>query len=58
MSQFNNLIEDAKVAYLLSLTDLIINRISNSEGFELAVEAIEKAWEWLKSKDIDADNLY
>ena len=58
MNRFNNLSEDAKVVYLLSLSDLIIDKISKSEGFEVAVESLEKAWEWLKFKNIDASNLY
>lgn len=58
MNRFDNLNEDAKVVYLLSLSDLIIDKISKSEGFEVAVESLEKAWEWLKSKNIDAYSLY
>ncbi|MDR7241855.1 hypothetical protein J2W47_000952 [Priestia megaterium] len=59
MNRFNNLSEDAKVVvYLLSLSDLIIDKISKSEGFEVAVESLEKAWEWLKFNNIDASNLY
>ncbi|MCZ8493860.1 Imm6 family immunity protein [Priestia megaterium] len=58
MNRFNNLSEDAKVVYLLSLSNLIINKVSESEGFEVAVESLEKAWEWLKLKDLDADSLY
>lgn len=58
MNRFNNLSEDAKVVYLLSLSDLIIDKISKYEGFEVAVESLEKAWEWLKFNNIDASNLY
>ncbi len=58
MNRFNNLSEDAKIVYLLSLSDLIIDKISKSEGFEVAVEPLEKAWEWLKLKDVDASSLY
>ncbi|PFB06684.1 hypothetical protein CN383_01540 [Priestia megaterium] len=58
MNRFNNLSKDAKVVYLLSLSNLIINKISESKGFEVAVESLEKAWEWLKLKDFDADSLY
>ncbi len=58
MNQFDNLSVAAKVVYLLSLSDLIISNISNSEGYEVAVESLEKCWEWVKYKDIKAYNLY
>lgn len=58
MNRFDNLSTDAKVAYLLSLSDLIIDEISHSEGFEVAREALEKSLEWLKFKNIEAYNLY
>lgn len=37
MNQFDNLNVDAKVVYLLSLSELVINKISKSEGYEVAV---------------------
>lgn len=58
MNQFNNLSVDAKVVYLLSLCELIIDKISKSEGYEVAVEALEKCWDWVKFKNIEAYNLY
>ncbi|OPX42925.1 hypothetical protein CLHUN_32490 [Ruminiclostridium hungatei] len=58
MNQFDNLSVDAKVTYLLSLTELIISNISNSEGYDVAVESIEKCWEWVKFKNIEPHNLY
>lgn len=45
MNQFHNLSMDAKIVYLLSLSELIIGKISTSEGYEVAVEAIAKCWE-------------
>lgn len=58
MTRFDSLIEDAKVAYLLALCDLIVDRISCSEGYEVVVEALEKCWEWIQSKNVAADQLY
>ncbi|MGM7722852.1 Imm6 family immunity protein [Metabacillus sp. Hm71] len=58
MRQFDNLSADAKVVYLLSLSELIIDNISQSEGYEVAVESLEKAWEWVKFKNIEAFSLY
>lgn len=58
MNQFHNLSMDAKIVYLLSLSELIIGKISTSEGYEVAVEAIAKCWEWVDDKNIPAFNLY
>lgn len=58
MNKFYNLCVDAKIVYILSLSDLIINNISNSDGYKVAVESLEKCWEWVKFKNIEAYNLY
>ncbi|MFF2484306.1 Imm6 family immunity protein [Paenibacillus sp. NPDC058071] len=58
MNQFKNLSVDAKVVFLLSLCELIIDKISKSEGYEVALESLEKCWEWVKFKNIEAYNLY
>ncbi|MGJ7913483.1 Imm6 family immunity protein [Neobacillus sp. LXY-1] len=58
MNRFDNLNADAKVVYLLSLSELIIDKISQSEGYEIAVESLQKGWEWVKSKNIEAYSLY
>lgn len=58
METFYNISADAKVVYLLSLSDLIIDNISDSEGYELAIEALKKCWEWVRFKNVKADDLY
>jgi hypothetical protein len=58
MDQFNNLSVDAKVIYLLSLYELIIDKISKSEGYEVALESFGKCWEWVEFKNIEAYKLY
>lgn len=58
MNKFHNLCANAKVVYLLSLTDLIIDDISKSDGYKVAVESLEKCWEWVKFKNIEAYKLY
>lgn len=58
MGKFENLSVDAKIVYLLSLSELIIHHISNSEGYEVAVEALEKCWEWVGYKNVEASELY
>ncbi|OMF94229.1 Imm6 family immunity protein [Paenibacillus sp. FSL R7-0337] len=58
MNRFDNLNVDAKVFYLLSLSELVINKISKSEGYEVAVESMEKCWEWVEFKNVEAHQLY
>lgn len=58
MVRFDSLTKEAKEVYLLTLCDLIKGRIMYSEGYDLAVEALEKSWEWVQSKNVDADQLY
>lgn len=58
MLGFNSLSEEAKEIYLLALCDLIVDRILCSDGYGLVVEALQKCWEWIQSKSVDADQLY
>ncbi|RAS80058.1 hypothetical protein A4U60_15385 [Priestia endophytica] len=58
MNQFNSLSVDARVVYLLSLSELIISNISQSAGYKIAVESLEEAWKWIKFKNIEAHRLY
>lgn len=58
MGQFENLSVDAKIVYLLSLWELIIHRISNSAGYGVAIQALERCWEWVKYKNVEASELY
>lgn len=58
MIRFNRMSEEAKEVYLLVLCELLIEKISNSDGYEIVVEALERCWEWIKSKNVEADELY
>ncbi|WP_338780317.1 Imm6 family immunity protein [Metabacillus sp. FJAT-52054] len=58
MNQFENLSVDAKVVYLLSLSELIIGKISQSKGYGLVVESLERGWQWVKYRNIEASSLY
>ncbi|MGG3678581.1 Imm6 family immunity protein, partial [Heyndrickxia faecalis] len=58
MKKFDNLNIDAKMVYLLLLTELVIDKTSQSEGYEIALESLNKAWDWIKYKNIDAYSLY
>lgn len=40
------------------MSELIIDRISQSEGYEIAVQSLEKGWEWVQFKNIKANSLY
>ncbi|WP_443089682.1 hypothetical protein, partial [Weizmannia sp. CD-2023] len=42
------------MVYLLLLTELVIDKTSQSEGYEIALESLNKAWDWIKYKNIDA----
>jgi len=56
--KFNDLSSDSKVLFLLSSTNLIINKLSKSQGFDVALKSIKNCWEWLSIKKISADDLY
>ncbi len=43
---------------MLTLCDLIVDRLSLSSGYKIVVETIEKCWDWIRSKNVDADQLY
>lgn len=58
MGKYENLSVDAKIVYLLSLSELIIDHISGSDGYEVAVGALEKCWEWVRYKNVEASELY
>jgi len=58
VKKFELLNTNAKITLLLSLTELIINDISDSKGNRFASKAIEKCWNWLKYKSISAEELY
>lgn len=55
LTRFYGLLEEAKEVYLLTLCDLIVNRITLSSGYEIVVKAIEKCWDWVRTKNVDAD---
>lgn len=58
MKKFDNLNIDAKMVYLLLLTEFVIDKTSQSEGYEIALDSLNKAWDWIKYKNIDAYSLY
>ena len=58
MNRFNRLSEEAKEIYLLQLCEVLVEKLANCAGYEIAVQAIEKCYEWIEEKSIDGDELY
>jgi hypothetical protein len=49
---------DAQVAYLLTLSETIIQKLSGSDGYEKASEALKACWDWVETKRVSGDCLY
>lgn len=48
----------AQVAYLLALSEKIIQKLSGSNGYEKALEALKACWDWVETKRVSGDCLY
>jgi hypothetical protein len=55
---FNALDTNVQTIFLMSLIDLIIDDIKQSQGYSVASEAVGKCWEWIGNKNVSADDLY
>jgi hypothetical protein len=53
-----NLSSDGQVAFLLALSNKIVDIISTSVGYEQAKEALEVCWSWVEKKNVTGDNIY
>ena len=58
MITFNVMTEEVRQIYLLSLCELIVNKISKCNGYDIVEKALEQCWEWITSKGVEADELY
>ncbi|UVI27393.1 Imm6 family immunity protein [Paenibacillus spongiae] len=58
MDQFKYMSKDAKVAYFLGLTEIVIPQLSKSPHYAAARTALSRCWEWLEHKRIEAFDLY
>ncbi|MBA4603412.1 Imm6 family immunity protein [Thermoactinomyces mirandus] len=58
MKWVENVSADAKVAYLLTLTEKIMNKIENYKWYDLARKSIDMCWEWVEKKMQSGDELY
>ena len=54
----NKLNKDARIVFLLLLTQLVQDKLVDSEGYELALEALQHCWDWVLYKNIKAFDLY
>ncbi|RKM58008.1 hypothetical protein D6853_00250 [Butyrivibrio sp. X503] len=58
MEWMNDISENGKVLYFLSLIELIVDKIKDPDAYDIAKNAIEKSWEWILKKNVSADDLY
>jgi Immunity protein Imm6 len=56
MRWYTNINEEARVAYLLVLTEKIIDQIT--EGYNEARKTINMCWKWVEEKKYDGGDLY
>ncbi len=58
MLDLNKLNKDARIVFLLLLSQLIQDKLADSKGYELALEALRNCWDWLLYKNIEGFDLY
>nr|WP_255518436.1 Imm6 family immunity protein [Thermoactinomyces sp. CICC 10522] len=55
---YENVNEDAKVAYLLTLTEKVMGKIESYEWYHIVRKSIGMCWEWVEEKKHSGDELY
>lgn len=58
MKWYENVNEDAKVAYVLTLTEKILDQTKNYEWHYLVRRIMDMCWEWVEEKKYSADDIY
>ncbi|SEM68416.1 Imm6 family immunity protein [Lihuaxuella thermophila] len=58
MEWYINVNTDAKVAYVLTLTEKITEKTRNYEWYHLVRRMIDMCWEWVEEKKHSGDELY
>ena len=58
MKDLNKLNKEARIVFLLFLTQLVIDNLADSEGYDIAVNALQRCWDWVFYKNIEAFDLY
>ncbi|MBC1417823.1 Imm6 family immunity protein [Listeria fleischmannii] len=48
----------SKIVYLLSLCDKILPYLKEDANYKFVEEAMDRCWQWIIEKNIDADDLY
>ena len=56
MSWYTQINEEARVAYLLVLTEKIIDQVT--EGYHDARKTFDMCWKWVEEKKYDSGDLY
>ncbi|MEK4799328.1 Imm6 family immunity protein [Thermoactinomyces sp. FSL K6-2592] len=58
MEWIENVSSEAKVAFLLTLTEKIMHKIENYKWYGLTRRTMDMCWEWLEEKKHSGDELY
>jgi hypothetical protein len=58
MIWYENITDDAKVAYVLSLTEEIAEQTKDYEWYRLIRRLLKMCWEWVEEKKHSADDIY
>ncbi|MCM3784959.1 Imm6 family immunity protein [Neobacillus mesonae] len=56
--KFDSLSDDNKVIFLLTLSEKALDVFSRKEDSDVASDALDKCWNWLRDKDPVGDALY
>ncbi|MFX3617472.1 MAG: Imm6 family immunity protein [Sporolactobacillus sp.] len=49
---------DTQVAFLLGLSETIVDELSTSSDYENVTHALKVRWEWLEKKQYSGDEIY
>ena len=55
---YEDVTDDAKVAFVLTLTEKIVEQTKNYEWHRLIQKVLHKCWEWVEEKKHSADEIY
>lgn len=58
MIWYDNISVDAKVAYILTLTEKLVEQTKNYEWYGLIRRVLNMCWEWVEEKKYEADDIY
>lgn len=58
MEWIKNIKMDARVAYLLTLTEKLMDKLKNEDGYKQARKSLDMCWEWVEERKYSGDELY